>query len=69
MIKLSQIEEFIRTRPVRRFYIETAGGNYVEVGSERHIRPPPPNHDLNLVYGTDGLLQRLAKDSILKAAV
>jgi hypothetical protein len=31
MIKLSQIEEFIRTRPFRRFYIKTAGGNYVEV--------------------------------------
>jgi hypothetical protein len=69
MIKLSQIEEFIRTRPFRRFYIETAGGNYVEVESERHIMLPPPSHDLILVYGTDGLVHHLAQDSILNAAV
>ena len=69
MIKVAQIEEFIRTRPFRRFYIETSGGNYVEVESERHIMLPPPNHDLIIVYGTDGLVHHLAKDSILKAAV
>ena len=69
MIKLPQIEEFIRTRPFRRFYIETAGGKCVEVESERHIMLPPPNHDLIIVYGTDGLVHHLAKDAILNAAV
>ena len=69
MIKLAQIEEFIRTRPFRRFYIETVGGNYIEVESERHIMLPPLNHDLIIVYGTDGLVHHLAKDSILNAAV
>jgi len=62
-----QIEEFIRTRPFRRFYIETAGGNYVEVESERHIALPPAGHDLIIVYGTDGLVHHLAKDAILNA--
>jgi hypothetical protein len=69
MIKLTQIEEFIRTRPFRRFYIETTGGNYIEVESDRHIMLPPPSHDLIIVYGTDGLVHHLAKDSILNAAV
>lgn len=39
----------------RRFYIESAGGNYVEVESERHIALPPAGHDLIIVYGNDGL--------------
>jgi hypothetical protein len=68
-VSYAQIEEFIRTRPVRRFYLETAGGNYVEVESERHIMLPPPNQDLILVYGTDGIVHHLDKNEILNAAV
>jgi hypothetical protein len=64
-----QIEEFIRTRPFRRFYLEAAGGNYVEVESERHIALPPAGHDLILVYGTDGIVHHLDKNEILNAAV
>jgi hypothetical protein len=67
MIKLQQIEEFIRARPFRRFYIEAAGGNYVEVESERHTALPPAGHDLIVVYGNDGLVHHLDKDAILNA--
>jgi len=51
-------------RPFRRFYIETAGGNYVEVENERHIMVARPSHDLIIVYGTDGLVHhhRLATE-------
>ena len=69
MIKLAQIEAFTRTRPFRSFYLETSGGNYIEVTSERHIALPPTGHDLILVYGTDGLVHTLALDTVINAAV
>jgi hypothetical protein len=69
MISLAQIEEFTRTRPFRRFYIETAGGNYITIESERHIALPPAGHNIIIVYGNDGLVHHLAKDAIINAAV
>jgi hypothetical protein len=68
-MKLAQIEELIRTSPFRKFFLETAGGNYIEVESSGHLKLPPPGHDLILVYGTDGLVHYLTIDSILNAAV
>ena len=68
-MKLARIEELIHTSPFRKFFLETAGGNYIEVETERHVKLPPPSHDLVIVYGTDGLVHYPAKDSILNAAV
>jgi hypothetical protein len=63
-----QIEEFIRTRPFRRFQIETAGDNDITIESERHIALPPAGHNIIIVYGNDGLVHHLDKDAILNAA-
>jgi len=69
MIKLSQIEEFIGTRPFRPFAMETSGDNYVVVQTPAPIKLPPPSFDLILVYGTDGLVHYLTEDAIINAAV
>jgi hypothetical protein len=68
-MKLSQIKEIIGTRPFRPFAIETSGGTYVTVQTPAHIKLPPPSFDLIIVYGTDGLVHFLTKDTILNAAV
>ena len=69
MIKLSQIQEFIGAKPFRVFALETLGGNYLNVQSPAHIAMPPPEFDIVIVFGQDGLVHYVSKDSILNAAV
>jgi len=69
MIELAQIQKFIESKPFRAFALETSDGNYVTVQSPEHIKLPPKGFDLVLVFGTDGLVHYVQKDSILNAAV
>jgi hypothetical protein len=69
VISIPQITSFIDTKPFRPFSLETSGGNWILVETAAHIKLPPPNHDLIIVYGTDGLVYHLAKDTITNAAV
>jgi hypothetical protein len=69
MIELAQIQKFIDTKPFRAFALETIGGNYLIVQSPGHIKLPPEGFDLVLIFGTDGLVHYVQKDSILNAAV
>jgi len=69
MIKPSQIEQFIGAKPFRVFAIETLGGNYLTVQSPAHIAMPPAEFDVIIIFGQDGLVHYLTKDSILSAAV
>jgi hypothetical protein len=69
MVKPEQIETFIQTRPFRRFYLETSGGNYLAVQSPDHIKMPPAAFDLIIIFGEDGLVHHVAKDTVLNAAV
>jgi hypothetical protein len=69
VITLAQIKEFVQTKPFRPFAIETVGGNYITVQSPEHIKLPPPNFDLLIVFGSDGLVHHLAADSLANAAV
>jgi hypothetical protein len=69
MLKSSQIEEFINAKPFRIFAIETLGGNYLTVQSPAHIAMPPAEFDVVIIFGSDGLVHYLPKDSILSAAV
>ena len=69
MIKPEQIKSFIETRPFRRFYLETSGGNCLAVQSPDHIKMPPSAFDLIIIFGEDGLVHSIDKNTILNAAV
>jgi hypothetical protein len=69
MIKPEQIKSFIETRPFRRFYLETSGGNYLVVQTPDHIKMPPPAFDLIIIFGEDGLVHHIDKNTVLNAAV
>jgi hypothetical protein len=69
MIDTEQLKKFIKAKPFRQFMLETSGGNYIEIASPDHIALPPPGFDLINVYGTDGLVHYIVKDTIINAAI
>jgi hypothetical protein len=69
MITTKQLEEFRTISPFRPFALETVGGNRVLVQSSAHIKLPPAEFDIVIVFGNDGLVHHLPLESIASAAV
>jgi hypothetical protein len=70
MIKLPQIEEFIRTRAVSAFLHRDRRRKLCRSRKRAAYRvAAPAAHDIIVVYGNDGLVRHIDKNEILNAAV
>jgi hypothetical protein len=65
--KFRQIEEFTAMRPFRPFAVETNGGSKYVVQSPNHIKLPPADASLAVVFH-DGLISLFAEDDIKSLA-
>jgi hypothetical protein len=61
--KFRQIEELVLIRPFRSFAVETNGGSKYVVQSPDHIKLPPADATLAVIFH-DGIVSVLSEDDI-----
>lgn len=61
---LAQLKSIAAAQPFRPFSLETIGGNYLAVDKVDHVLFPPPDRDVIIVFGADGLIHHVTLDQI-----
>ena len=59
-----QLKSISGAQPFRPFLLETTGGNYIAVDQVDHVLFPPPDRDLIIVFGADGLVHHVTLEQL-----